>query len=98
MSGIEIPEEPKGIGSIIRVVFKDAGDGDSEAFYVGVAPGLWAEYGGIGEDEFTWQQMLQIIEYDEAEIFEVAYEGFGVAEREDKVQQHIKDFIWREGL
>lgn len=96
MSGIEIPEEPKGIGSIIRVVFKDAGDGDSEAFYVGVAPGLWAEYGGIGEDEFTWQQMLQIISLDEAEVFEVVYEGLWASEADEA--QHPKDWIWKEGL
>lgn len=91
----ETPEEPKGIGSIIRVVFKDP---DPETFYVGVAPGLWVEYGGDGVDEFTWQQMLQIIEYDEAEIFEVVYEGFGTSERNDAFGHHIKDWIWREAL
>lgn len=94
------PEEPKGIGSIIRVVFKGSADGDvetirdatrssvrvvfegpvdcdTEVFYVGVAPRRWAEYGGYDVDEFTWEQMLQIIWYDEAAVFEVVYEGFG---------------------
>ena len=96
MSGIEIPEEPKGIGSIIRVVFKDAGDGDSEAFYVGVAPGLWAGYGSGVVDEFTWEDMLQIIKYGEAEVFEVVYEGLWASEADEA--QHPKDWIWKEGL
>ena len=95
---IWMPEEPKGIGSIIRVVFKYLRACDAETFYVGVAPGRWAGYGGDGVGEFTWREMLEIIKFDEAEIFEVAYEGFGVAEREDKAQQHIKDWIWREAL
>ena len=98
MSGIEIPEEPKGLGSIIRVVFKEPLAGAPETFYVGAAPGWWIEYDGEIEEDFTWGQMLQIIEYDEAEIFEVVYEGFGSTEREDKVQHHIKDWIWREAL
>lgn len=72
----EIPEEPTGIGSIIRVVFKGSADCATEAFYVGAAPGLWVEYGD-GVDKFTWEQMLQIVWYDEADVFEVVYEGFG---------------------
>lgn len=98
MSGIEIPEEPKGIGSVIRVVFKDPGACDAEAFYVGAYPGRWVEYVSDGADEFTWQQMLQIIEYGEAEVFEVVYEGSGATEKVYAFRQHIKDFIWREGL
>ena len=77
MSGIEIPEEPKGIGSIIRVVFKDDGGYDPETFYVGVEPGWWTEYGSDIVEEFTWVDMLQIVKLDEAEVFEVVYEGFG---------------------
>lgn len=98
MSGIEIPEEPKGIGSIIRVVFKDPGACDSETFYIGSIPHLWVEYGCDVVEEFTWGQMLQIIEYGEAEVFEVVYEGFGVTERDDKTPQHVKDWIWRQAL
>ena len=98
MSGIEIPEEPKGLGSIIRVVFKEPLAGAPETFYVGAAPGLWVEYGSDGVDEFTWGQMLQIIEYGEAEVFEVVYEGFGAAESYDASGHHIKDWIWREAL
>ena len=98
MSGIEIPEEPKGIGSIIRVVFKDPGACDSEAFYVGAYPGRWVEYVSDGADEFTWRQMLQIIKFDEAEVFEVVYDGFGATERDDVYGHHIKDWIWREAL
>lgn len=95
MSGIEIPEEPKGVGSIIRVVFKDPGACDAEAFYVGAYPGRWVEYVSDGADEFTWKQMVQIIEYDEAEVFEVVYEGFWTIERYDKTQQRVKGLIWR---
>ena len=98
MSGIEIPEEPTGVGSIIRVVFKDPDARVGGTFYVGSFPGLWMEYGGEGVDEFTWKQLVQIIEYDEAKEFEVAYEGFGATEKVDAFRQHIKDFIWREGL
>ena len=98
MSGIEIPECPDGIGSIVRVVFKDPDDSDVETFYVEATLGLWVDYGSDGVDGFTWSQLLQIIKFDEAEEFEVVYEGFGVAEREDKVQQHIKDWIWGAGL
>lgn len=97
MSGIEIPEEPKGIGSIIRVVFNGP-VWDIEDFYIGVAPGLWVEYGSDGVDEFTWQDMLQIIKFDEAAVFEVVYEGFGSTDRDDKAPQHPKDLIWKEGL
>ena len=98
MSGIEIPECPDGIGSIVRVVFKDPGAPDPETFYIGSIPHLWVEYGSDVVEEFTWEQMLQIIKYGEAEVFEVVYAGFGSTDREDKVMQHIKDFIWREGL
>lgn len=98
MSGIEIPEEPKGIGSIIRVVFKDPRGGDYAAFYVGVDPGLWVEYDSNDGGEFTWRQMLQIIKFGEAEVFEVVYEGFGATERNDAFGHHIKDWIWREAL
>lgn len=71
-----IPEEPKGIGSIIRVVFKDDGGYDPETFYVGFTPGRWVEYGCDGVYEFTWDDMERIIKYDEAEVFEVVYEGY----------------------
>ena len=98
MSGIEIPEEPKGVGSIIRVVFKDPDARVGGTFYVGSFPGLWMEYGGEGVDEFTWKQLVQIIEYDEAEVFEVVYEGFRGTEKNDEFGQHIKDWIWREAL
>ena len=98
MSGIEIPEEPKGIGSIIRVVFKEPLAGAPDTFYIGAAPGWWIEYNGEIEEDFTWQDMLQIIRHDEAKEFEVVYEGFGAAERDDKTPQHVKDWIWREGL
>lgn len=98
MSGIEIPEEPTGVGSIIRVVFKDPGAPDPETFYIGSIPHLWMEYGGEGVDEFTWKQLVQIIEYDEAEVFEVVYEGFRGTEKNDEFGQHIKDWIWREAL
>ena len=98
MSGIEIPEEPKGIGSIIRVVFKADGDYDPEAFYIGFAPGRWVEYGCDGVYEFTWDDMEYIIKFDEAEVFEVVYEGFEVTERDDKTPQHVKDWIWRQAL
>ena len=98
MSGIEIPEEPKGVGSIIRVVFKDPDARVGGTFYVGSFPGLWMEYGGEGVDEFTWRQMVQIIKFDEAEVFEVVYDGFGSTERDDTTPHHNKDWIWREGL
>ena len=98
MSEIEIPEEPKGIGSIIRVVFKEPLAGAPETFYVGAAPGWWIEYDGETEEDFTWRDMLQIIEYGESEVFEVVYEGFGAAERDDKAPQHNKDWIWKEAL
>lgn len=92
-----MPEEPTGIGSIIRVVFKDPGDGYSETFYIGALPHLWIEYGSDVVEEFTWRQMLQIIEYDEAEEFEVVYEGFDPTKMYD-LWPHIKDWIWREAL
>ena len=98
MSGIEIPEEPTGVGSIIRVVFNGPEDCGIYTFYIGVAPGLWVEYGSDGVDEFTWGHMLQVIEYGEAEVFEVVYEGFGAAESYDASGHHIKDWIWREAL
>lgn len=98
MSGIEIPDKPKGIGSIIRVVFNDPGACDAEAFYVGAYPGRWVEYVSDGADEFTWKQMLQIVKFDEAEAFEVVYEGFRDTEKNDAFGNHIKDWIWREGL
>lgn len=77
MSEVAIPECPKGIGSIIRVVFKEPLEEGAEVYYVGVALGLWVEYGSSVLDELTWQDMLQIIKYCEAEVFEVVYEGFG---------------------
>ena len=95
MSGIEIPEEPMGIGSIIRVVFKDPGESDAETFYVSVFPGPWVEYGGDAT-EFDWKTLVDIIKYDEAEEFEVVYEGFGTTERNETL--HPKDWIWREAL
>ena len=98
MSGIEIPECPDGIGSIVRVVFKDPDDSDVETFYVEATIGLWVDYGSDGVDRFTWSQLLQIIEFDEAEEFEVVYEGFGAAESNDAYGHHIKDCIWREAL
>ena len=97
MSDMIILEEPKGIGSIIRVVFKEPLAGAPDTFYIGAAPGWWIEYNGEIEEDFTWQDMLQIIRNDEAEVFEVVYEGFGVTER-DETQHHIKDWIWQEGL
>ena len=93
-----IRDRPKGVGSVIRVVFKADGDYDPETFYVEIAPGLWVEYDSDDVKEFTWQDMLQIIKYGEAEVFEVVYEGFGATERDDAFRPHIKDFIWREGL
>ena len=98
MSGIEIPEEPKGLGSIIRVVFKADGDYDPETFYVGIAPGWWVEYDSDTGDEFLWGHMLEIIEYGEAEVFEVVYEGFRATEWIDVLGHHVKDWIWREAL
>ena len=98
MSGIEIPEEPTGIGSIIRVVFKEPLAGAPETFYVGAAPGWWIEYDGETEEDFTWRQLLHLIEYDEVEAFEVVYEGLWASEMDDIIPQHIKDWIWREGL
>ena len=98
MSEIEIPEEPTGIGSIIRVVFTEPLAGVPETFYFGVSPGLWLEYASDGIYEFTWKDLLQSIEYDEVDVFEVVYEGFGATERDDKAPQHNKDWIWREGL
>lgn len=97
MSGIEIPEEPKGIGSIIRVVFKAAVPWEAETFYVGKHPGVWVEYGGDAS-EFNWKNLVDIIKYDEAEVFEVVYEGLGTTEKNDAFRQHIKDWIWGEGL
>ena len=97
MSGIEIPEEPKGVGSIIRVVFKAPGVCGLETFYVGKHPGVWVEYGGDAT-EFDWKDLADIVRYDEAEVFEVVYEGFGATEREDAFGHHVKDFIWRESL
>lgn len=97
MSGIEIPEEPKGVGSIIRVVFKADGDYDPETFYVGKHPGVWVEYGGDAT-EFDWKNLVDIIRHDEAKEFEVVYDGFGATERDDAFGQHVKDWIWREGL
>ena len=76
MSEIEIPEEPMGIGSVIRVVFKGFGAFDLEAFYVGVAPGWWREYRSSGVYEFTWDDMENILKYVEADVFEVVYEGY----------------------
>lgn len=112
MSEIEIPEEPTGIGSIIRVVFKGPADCNVNAFsvegaitcvrikgpedcdyevlYVGVSPGLWVAYNSEDLDEFTWANMLQIIRYGEAKVFEVVYEGFGAAERNDVAWHHVK--------
>ena len=98
MSGIEIPEKPTGVGSIIRVVFKDPRDGDYEAFYFGTATGLWVEHGSEVRDEFTWEQMLQIIKYGEAEVFEVVYEGLDPDEMFNGFWTHNKDWIWREAL
>ena len=98
MSGIEIPDKPTGIGSIIRVVFKDPGACDAETFYIGSIPHLWVEYGSDIVEEFTWEQMSQIIKFDEAEVFEVVYEGFGAVESYDAFGHHIKDWIWREAL
>lgn len=92
---ITIPEEPKGTGSIIRVVFKAPGVCGVETFYVGVAPGLWAEYGGEDVYEFTWREMLEIISFDEAEVFEVVYEGFGATEKYDEAQDRINALFWR---
>ena len=97
MSGIEIPDEPTGIGSIIRVVFKEPLAGAPETFYIGALPGLWVEYGSDGVDEFTWDDMEYIIKYDEADEFEVVYEGFGAAEM-GASRQHPKDWIWKAGL
>ena len=97
MSGIEIPEEPTGIGSIIRVVFKDPDARVGGTFYVGKHPGVWVEYGGDAT-EFDWKNLVDIIRHDEAKEFEVVYDGFGAAERNDAFGHHIKDWIWREGL
>jgi len=95
MSGTEIPEEPKGVGSIIRVVFKDPEACDAETFYVGAYPGRWVEYVSDGADEFTWRQMLDIVKFDEDDVFEVVYEGFEDAESYNAFGHHIKDWIWR---
>lgn len=98
MSGIEIPEEPRGIGSVIRVVFKDPGACDAETFYVGTDPGLWVEYGSDGVGEFTWRQMLEIISFDEAGVFEVVYDGFGSMEKYYEAQRRVNDLFWRRVL
>ena len=74
---------------IIRVVFKEPLEEAHETFYIRVAPGWWREYSINGIFEFTWQDMLQVIKYDEAEVFEVAYEGFGATE---KALHHGGDF------
>lgn len=95
---ITIPEEPSGIGSVIRVVFKDPGACDAETFYVGTDPGLWVEYGSDGVGEFTWRQMVQILSFDEAEVFEVVYDGFGSMEKYDEAQRRVTALLWREVL
>ena len=96
MSRPEVPDYPIGIGSIIRVMFKDTGEGETTTFYVGVAPGLWVEYGGDAT-EFDWRDLVDIIKHDEADVFEVVYEGFRGRWR-DETQHHVKDWIWGEGL
>lgn len=94
---ITTPEEPKGVGSIIRVVFKDPDVCGPETFYVGVSHGLWVEYDSDTGDEFTWEQVSQVVKFDEAEVFEVVYEGFGTTGT-GASRQHHKDWIWQEGL
>lgn len=98
MSRLSTPEEPKGIGSIIRVVFKEPGACDPETFYVGVAPGRWVEYGSEGVDEFTWKHMSQIISFDEADEFEVVYEGVWATKMYDDTHQLAEDLFWRKVL
>ena len=93
----EMPEEPTGIGSIIRVVFNGPEDCGIYTFYIGAAPGWWIEYNGEIEEDFTWQDMLQIIRHDEAKEFEVVYEGFGDTETVAS-RHHPKDWIWKAGL
>ena len=77
-----LPDEPKGIGSVIRVRFKGH---DEYTYYVGVhdiGSRLWVEYNTIGSD-FAWRDFMDAIllgeayEYlDEIDEFSVVHEGY----------------------
>ena len=79
----EMPEEPKGVGSVIRVLFKGE---DEYTYYVGVhdiGSRLWVEYNTVGSD-FTWSDFMDAISLGEYEYgfhgeiveFSVVYEGY----------------------
>lgn len=78
----EMPEEPKGVGSVIRVLFKGE---DEYTYYVGVhdiGSRLWFEYNTVNS-EFTWSDFMDAIPLGEfygfhGEIveFSVVYEGY----------------------
>ena len=83
----EMPEEPKGVGSVIRVLFKGH---DEYTYYVGVhdiLSRLWVVYNNIGSDfawrDFAWRDFMDAIllgeayEYlDEIDEFSVVHEGY----------------------
>lgn len=85
----EMPDEPKGIGSVIRVLFKGH---DEYTYYVGVhdiGSRLWVEYNTIGSD-FAWRDFMDAIalgeayEYlDEIDEFSVVHEGYSVGAADD---------------
>lgn len=78
----EMPNEPEGIGSVIRVRFKGH---DEYTYYVGVhdiGSRLWVEYNTIGSD-FAWRDFMDAIPRGEfygfhGEIveFSVVHEGY----------------------
>ena len=78
----EMPNEPEGIGSVIRVRFKGH---DEYTYYVSVhdiGSRLWVEYNTIGSD-FAWCDFMDAIllgeayEFlDEIEEFSVVHEGY----------------------
>ena len=78
----EMPEEPKGVGSVIRVLFNGE---DEYTYYVGVhdiGSRLWVEHNTVGSD-FTWSDFMDAIPLGEfygfhGEIveFSVVYEGY----------------------
>ena len=70
-----LPDEPKGIGSVIRVLFNG---NDEYSYYVGVhdiGSRLWFEYNTINS-EFTWSDFLEDITRGEIVELSVVYEGY----------------------
>ena len=68
-------EEPKGVGSVIRVLFKGE---DEYTYCVGVhdiGSRLWVEYNTVGSD-FAWCDFMYDIALGEIEEFSVVYEGY----------------------